>query len=148
MTFKKKDTPWNKGEKGQSAGWTDERKREMSKRVKKYWRQHRTTRVYSSVVGPDNKIKALYYRFLRMRCQARYWCQEWSILWEDYLDIYKTMEGKWGRKKRNKNLCRIDTTKGWHLHNVVLMTRREAMRRKRAKDDDGNVIKRKRRRDE
>jgi hypothetical protein len=80
-------------------------------------------------VGPDPEVQRHYYRWLRARAQARFWRQEWSILWEDYLDIFKTAPGKWSRSMEDLNLARIDTTQGWHLWNVRLMTRREAMTR-------------------
>jgi len=90
-------------------------------------------------------VRRHYYRFLRMRCQARYWCQEWTILWEDYLDLLKSSSVKWGRSKDAHNLVRINTEEGWHLSNVKLMNRQEAMRRKRRRDAKGRPVRRKKR---
>ena len=80
-----------------------------------------------------------------MKCQARYWCQEWTILWEDYLDLLKSSSGSWGRTKDSINLVRIDKSQGWHIDNVKLMNRTEAMKRPRLTDSKGNVVRRKKR---
>ena len=81
-----------------------------------------------------------------MRCQAKYWNQEWTIKWEDYLNLLKSSSGKWGRHKDNINLVRRDTTKGWHIDNVQLMNRGESMRRSRTIDPKtGKTIKRSKR---
>jgi hypothetical protein len=69
------------------------------------------------------------YRFLRSRAQARFWHQEWSITWEDYLDLFKTAPGEWGRGMTQLNLTREDTSEGWHIWNVRLRTRSEVVRR-------------------
>jgi len=142
---------WNKGKTGLAAGWTPERRRKASIKQRQ-WIQANPDRaqfwlfrrgVYK--VGPDPEVRRHYYRFLRMRCQARYWCQEWSISWEDYLDLLKSSSVKWGRTKDSHNLVRINTQEGWHLSNVQLMNRQEAMRRKRARDSRGNIVRRQRR---
>jgi hypothetical protein len=129
--------PWNKGKRGIEAGWTEERRKKASRRHKKWLREHpenplgkKGPRPELWRTGPDKKVRQHYYRFLKARNQARFWAQEWTILWEDYLDIYKTMTGRWSRKKRDMNLARIDTSEGWHLWNVQLMKRSKAMRRK------------------
>jgi len=131
--------PWNKGKRGIEAGWTDERRKKASRRQKariqrdplKFYAMFRSgPQPHLWRTGPDKEVRQHYYRFLKARNQARFWAQEWTILWEDYLDIYKTMTGRWSRKKRDMNLVRIDTSEGWHLWNVELMKRSKAMRRK------------------
>ena len=40
---------------------------------------------------------------------------------------------------------RIDKSQGWHIDNVKLMNRTEAMKRPRLTDSKGNVVRRKKR---
>jgi hypothetical protein len=124
---------WNKGKKGIEAGWTPERRRKASRRQKQWLRDH-PTQLWNSgpeywLTGPDPEVRRLRVRFNRMRAQAKFWRQAWTINWEDYLDLYKTAPGEWERDMDAYNLAREDTRKGWHIWNVRLMTRREAMTR-------------------
>jgi hypothetical protein len=41
----------------------------------------------------------------------------------------KTAPGEWSRDAEALNLARIDTSEGWHIWNVKLMRRIDAMRR-------------------
>jgi len=129
MAFKRNSTPWNKGKRGIEAGWTPERRAHQSRLQREYIKRHPIPRRLSTIVGPDPEVQRHYYRWLRARAQAKFWAQEWTISWEDYLDIFKTAPGKWSRSMEDLNLARIDTAAGWHLWNVRLMTRREAMTR-------------------
>ena len=142
---------WNKGKTGLAAGWTPERRRKASIKQRQ-WIQANPDRaqfwlfrrgVYK--VGPDPEVRRHYYRFLRMRCQARYWCQDWSITWEDYLALLNNSTGEWGRTKQSVNLIRRDTLKGWHMDNVELMERSVAMKRPRPMDSEGKPIRRRKR---
>ena len=132
------NAPWNKGLTGLEAGWDDARrkrasegqKRRIKLRPKKYQiLLKKGPRPNTWITGPDKAVRRHYYRFLKAKNQARFWKQEWTLTWEDYLDLYKTMHGRWSRAKNHKNLCRIDTQEGWHLWNVQLMTRLTAMKR-------------------
>jgi len=128
--------PWNKGKKGLAAGWTPERRLKAS-RFKTAWLKanpdsplgQKGPRPNIWSTGPDPHIHKHRYRFLKARAQAKYWSQEWTILWEDFLDLLKTAPGEWSRDKNALNITRIDTTKGWHIWNVRLMRRVDAMRR-------------------
>ena len=133
-----KNAPWNKGLTGLAAGWDEARrlraskaqKRRIKLRPKRYQMLLRKVpRPKDWLTGPDNAVHRHYYRFLRAKAQAKFWKQTWTLKWEDYLDIFKSMIGKWGRKMKDMNLARIDTTQGWHIWNVQLMTRTEAMSR-------------------
>lgn len=132
------NVPWNKGLTGLAAGWDEARRQRASKAQKKRIKmQPKKYQVMLRkgpnpgiwITGPDKAVHKHYYRFLRAKAQARFWGQEWTITWEDYLDLYKTMHGRWSRSNKHKNLVRIDTTEGWHIWNVQLMTRIQAMRR-------------------
>ena len=81
------------------------------------------------MTGPDPEIRDHRRRWSRARAQARFWQQEWTILWEDYLDLLKTAPGEWSRDAEALNLTRVDTRQGWHIWNVKLMRRIDAMRR-------------------
>lgn len=152
MKHRKGFTGWNKGKTGLAAGWTEARRQHQS-RLMAQWRKDYPdcNKTIQYKVGPDPEVQKHYYRFLRSRCQARYWQQEWTISWEDYLDFFKTAWGKWGRNTRkganpsrddHLNLTRVDTRQGWHLDNVRLMPRTEAMQRKRHVGPDGFIINR------
>jgi hypothetical protein len=130
--FQPGSTPWNRGKKGLEAGWTPARRRKASRRQKKWMRENRhlIQYNYNYVVGPDPEVRRHYYRWLRAQAQARFWRQEWSILWEDYLDIFRTAPGRWGGRDGDAlHLARIDTDEGWHLWNVHLVNRGQSMRR-------------------
>ena len=149
---KKGNISWNKGKTGLAAGWSDERRRLASVKQKQWCKDNPNANFFKYdrtrrwKTGPDPEVRKHYYRFLRMRCQARYWNQDWTIKWEDYLDLLKTSNGKWGRKKDNINLIRRNTTKDWHIDNVQLMNRGESMQRSRTIDPKtGKTIRRSKR---
>lgn len=136
MAFKSNSTPWNKGKQGLEAGWTEERRRHQSRLQREFMRANPglgfAARSGPEVwkTGPDPEVRQHYYRFLRARAQARFWQQEWTMIWEDYLDLYKTAPGRWGgRDGAALHLARRDTTKGWHIWNVHLVNRSQSMRR-------------------
>ena len=133
-----KNAPWNKGLTGLAAGWDEARRKRASKAQRKRIKQRpkkyqallrKGPRPKDWVTGPDKEVHKHYYRFLRAKAQAKFWSQAWPLKWDDYLDMFKTMIGKWGRKMQDINIARIDTTQGWHIWNVQLMTRTEAMSR-------------------
>lgn len=133
---KKKQIPWNKGLKGLAAGWTEERRKEYSVRQSAWLKQHPENPLGRPGPRPDiwktgknPRVRKHYYRFLKARNQAKFWKQVWRITWPQYLALYKTVKGNWSRALNHKNLCRIDTSKGWTLKNVQFMTRAKAMRR-------------------
>ena len=132
--FQKGATPWNRGKTGLEAGWTPERRQHQS-RLQREWMRANPDKGFARSgpeawkTGPDPEVRRHYYRFLRAKAQARFWQQEWTILWEDYLDLFKTAPGEWSRQAEALNLTRIDTREGWHVWNVRLMRRIDAMRR-------------------
>jgi len=128
--FQKGRAPWNKGLKGLEAGWTPERRAHQSRLQREYIKRNPIPRRLSTIVGPDPEVQRHYYRWLRAKAQARFWAQEWTIIWEDYLDIFKTAPGRWGGRDGDAlHLARRDTRQGWHLWNVHLVKRGESMRR-------------------
>lgn len=138
MPFKKNNRPWNLGLRGLEAGWTPERRQWASDRQReriqqdpdKYHIMHRSgPQPDSWITGPDPEIKEHRRRWSRARAQAKFWSQEWTISWEDYLDLLKTAPGEWSRDSDALNLTRVDTREGWHIWNVRLMKRIDAMRR-------------------
>jgi len=135
-SFRKGVTPWNKGKQGIEAGWTQERREHQSRLQSEFMRANPQygfgARSGPEVwkTGPDPEVRRHYYRFLRARAQARFWRQEWTIIWEDYLDLYKTAPGPWGGRDANAlHLARRDTSQGWHIWNVHVVNRGESMRR-------------------
>ena len=135
MAFQKGLTPWNKGKRGLAAGWTEERRQRQSD-LQREWMRDNPNHGFGRggparwKTGPDPVVRQHRYRFLRARSQARFWSQEWTILWEDYLDLLKTAPGEWSRNAEALNLVRVDTREGWHLWNVRLMKRIDAMHRR------------------
>jgi hypothetical protein len=148
--FKPGSTPWNKGKTGLDAGWTPERRQRQSERQKK-WLRDNPDHPFPGLggpstwkTGPDPKIRQLRQRWSRAQAQARYFCQEWTITWEDYLDLYKTAPGVWGGRTSDVlHLSRVDRLQGWHIWNVRLQNRGESMRRSKARLANGALIKRK-----
>ena len=138
MPFKNGNRPWNKGLRGLEAGWTAERRQwaadQQRERIRldpdKYAVMSRSgPQPHTWMTGPDPEIKQHRLRWSRARAQARFWQQDWTISWEDYLDLLKTAAGEWSRDSDALNLTRVDTSKGWHIWNVRLMCRIDAMRR-------------------
>lgn len=136
--FQPGDVPWNKGKRGLEAGWTPERRQRASEKQKqriaadpdKYWAVLQSGPDPDSwMTGPDPVVRDHRRRWSRAKAQARFWGQEWTIIWEDYLDLLKTAPGEWSRDAEALNLARIDTSEGWHIWNVKLMRRIDAMRR-------------------
>jgi hypothetical protein len=132
------NTPWNKGLKGLDAGWDDARRQRASDRQRERFmanpaKYHILTRSgpqpHTWITGPDPQVKQHRLRWNRSRAQARFWSQDWTISWEDYLDLLKTAAGEWSRDSDALNLVRLDTEEGWHIWNVKLMRRKDAMRR-------------------
>jgi len=129
--------PWNKGKTGEEAGWTPQRRRKASIYKTAWLKAHpesplgqRGPRAHIWSTGPDPEVHKHRYRFLKSRAQAKFWSQEWTIGWEDYLDLFKTAPGEWSRDENALNLTRTDTKQGWHIWNVQLMLRKDARRRK------------------
>jgi hypothetical protein len=99
------------------------------------------------VTGPDPEIRRLKYKFLRARVQARYWCQEWHLTWEEYRDLMMDARAEHGRGMEQLNLARRDRNQGWHRDNVHFLTRRQVVHRPKTLNPDGTERKRQRRRD-
>lgn len=59
--------------------------------------------------------------------QARFRMEEWSLTWEQYLQMIAQTKGNWGRHKGALNLARVDHRLGWHSHNVKLKNRSDVM---------------------
>ena len=138
MPFKNGNTPWNKGLRGLECGWTPERRQwaadQQHERIRlnpeKYAVMSRSgPQPHTWKTGPDPEVKRHRLRWSRAKAQAKFWSQEWTLKWEDYLDLLKTAPGEWSRDADALNLVRIDTTEGWHIWNVKLMRRIDAMRR-------------------
>lgn len=135
MPFKKSNRPWNKGLKGKAAGWTEERRQEYRDRQIAWLKANPTKGFQPGArpniwkTGKNPRVRKHYYRFLKARNQAKFWKQVWRITWPQYLKLYKTLKGNWSRANNHKNLCRIDTSKGWTLKNVCFMIRQKAMQR-------------------
>lgn len=136
--FKPGNTPWNKGKRGLEAGWTQERRQRASEAMRKrcqdnprkYWVMWQNGPQPSRwLTGPDPVIKQHRLRWSRAKAQAKFWQQPWDLSWEDFLDLLKTAPGDWGRSMTDYNIARIDTTKGWNINNVKMMTRAQAMTR-------------------
>jgi len=138
MPFKDGNRPWNQGKRGLEAGWTPERRQwaadQQRERIRlnpdKYSCMTRSgPQPHTWITGPDPAIKQHRLRWSRARAQAKFWSQEWTLKWEDYLDLLKTAPGEWSRDANALNLTRVDTEEGWHIWNVRLMTRIDAMHR-------------------
>ena len=131
MTFKTGNRPWNLGRTGRAAGWTQARRDRISRAMT----GHRGPRPHLWGTGPDPAVRRDRYRFLRSRCQARYLGQDWTITWTQYRALLARVRGQYGRDMSQLNLARRDCKEGWHIWNVHLITRREAMGRSRAQRD-------------
>lgn len=94
--------------------------------------------------GQDPAIKAIHYKFLRARVQARYWCQPWEITFEDYLDLLRDVPHG-GTGRQSWNLCRRDTRGAWSKDNMVMMQRGDAVQRNYRRTEDGQRYRRTRR---
>ena len=93
--------------------------------------------------GQDPAIKAIHYKFLKARVQARYWCQPWEITFEDYLDLLRdrphggTEHSPRGTASECWNLGRKDPRGAWSKDNMVLMQRKDVVRGRKVRNPDG-----------
>lgn len=90
----------------------------------------------------DPELRQLRYRFLRARCQARYWGQEWTLTWKQFAEVCKPYMDKMGRNVNDMNITRKDLAKGWIKKNVQMMKRIDACKRTLLKDKNGRMVKR------
>lgn len=80
----------------------------------------------------DPELHARYQPWLRARAQAHYRGETWSLSFEDWCVIWN--DETWplrGRGPKNLSMNQIDPQGGWHLNNVILMTRREQIQRRK-----------------
>lgn len=146
MTFKKNNTPWNKGLKGDPRnGWTEERRQEMSARMRERYKDMGPQPARWKT-GPDPWVRRLRRKWLLAKNQAHYWGQRWTITWPYFLKFMREQYSH-GRQLDAPNLARINKRKGWTPKNIQLMRRSDAMRRPKATDKYGNIIKRRKRND-
>ena len=131
MAFKNGNRPWNLGLTGRTGGWTEARKR----RMRATGAARRGPRPHLWQTGPDPAVKRDRYRYLRSRAQAKYLGQAWTIDWTQYRELLGKVRGQYGRGMDQLNLARKDCKAGWHIWNVHLISRREAMGRSRALRD-------------
>ena len=93
---------------------------------------------------PTEKAQQFRRKFVVARCQARYWCQPWTLTYEQYVDLFDqagVMPRQIGTKPNSYNLLRVDTSKGWSQHNTRVHKRKKMMMRTKS------TTKRTRRRD-
>ena len=131
MTFKPGNRPWNQGKTGRAAGWSAERRERISLAMT----GHRGPRPHLWRQGPDPAVRRDRYRYLRSKAQAKYLGQAWTIDWTQYRELLGKVRGQYGRGMDQLNLARKDCKAGWHIWNVHLISRREAMGRSRALRD-------------
>jgi hypothetical protein len=94
----------------------------------------------------DPETRTLYYKFLRARVQARYWCQEWQLSWPEYREFFRSVpwQNTNRRASASLNLCRINKAGVWSVKNCAIMTRQAAMSRPKTLREDGKVLRRRR----
>lgn len=80
--------------------------------------------------GPDPDHHRWWRRWLLAQCQARYWGQEWSLTWPQYLRHAQTIPlSRQGRGGQALCITRRDIEQGWHDHNIEVITRTQMARR-------------------
>lgn len=89
------------------------------------------------ITGPDPVLRDKYYAFLKHRSQARYRNEEYSLTWAEWQNYWT--DQNWnnrGKTSTNVVLGRVDWSKGWHMDNVRIMTRKEHFAIKRGRKLD------------
>ena len=100
------------------------------------------TRIYH---GDQRRLR---YMVLRSRAQARYWRQGWHLTWEQYQEILTQIPiDLIGRQPHQYNLIRQNKRRGWSPDNCQMQLRSETVYRPRLRDQQGRLIRRRRRRD-
>jgi hypothetical protein len=81
----------------------------------------------SWMVGPYPEKNKLHMDFLRARCQARYRKEEWTLLLEDYIDLWMKDDNYLNKGRGRENVCltRKDPDLAWSKDNVCIITRAE-----------------------
>ena len=78
-------------------------------------------------IARDEREREIRWKFLRARNQARFWCQRWTITWEQFRDLMLQHPEHGGRTEDSINLSRIDRHPrvGWTIDNVEFTRRRD-----------------------
>lgn len=72
----------------------------------------------------DDRLYEIRRKFLRARCQARYWRQGWSLTWPQWLTLFEGVNiDQFGVRRGTINVTRINKRKGWHQGNVEIAPR-------------------------
>jgi hypothetical protein len=76
---------------------------------------------------PDPADHKLFMDCMRARAQAKYFDQEWTIEPDDYISLWRINDRYLNKGRANEDFCLIrrDYEQGWHLDNVVIVTRLE-----------------------
>ena len=78
----------------------------------------------------DPDIHKKYVPFLRARAQANFRNEEWTLTFEDFLELWP--EDLWnqrGHEKHNYSMGLVDLKGGWHRHNVQVCPRIDLLTR-------------------
>ena len=86
--------------------------------------------------GTDPSLRPIWRKWLVAKNQARFRMEEWSLTWEQYLQMIAQTKGNWGRHKGALNLARVDHRVGW-------LTQLEAQKQLRCDDTCRTKITRK-----
>lgn len=80
------------------------------------------------ISGPDPIEHDKYYAWLKHKAQARFRKEDHSLTWEDWQELWSG--DTWlerGRSMDSLVLRRIDRDLGWHIYNVMVLTRRQVI---------------------
>ena len=82
--------------------------------------------------GPDPEHHRWWRRWLLAQCQARFWAQDWTLTWPEYLSVAETIpRDRQGRGADSLCITRRDLEKGWHADNIAVITRRQMAQRRK-----------------
>ena len=87
------------------------------------------TRPHCWLVGPDEYKHSMYWPWQKMKAQAKFRGEEYSLEFEDFYNLWKDDWDNRGRKAHNMCLTRIKPNGPWDTKNTILVTRQEHLER-------------------
>lgn len=79
----------------------------------------------------DPDLHKMYMPFLKARAQANFRGEDWTLTFEQFADIWGDRWALRGRASTDLAMTRDDLEGAWAENNVIIVTRREQLRRSR-----------------
>jgi hypothetical protein len=86
-------------------------------------------KIYPGIIVYPGQLSEYRLSFTRMRAQAKFRKEEFTLTWDEYQEIWADKWHLKGRASDDLCLSRIDWAKGWNIDNVSLVFRVDHLRK-------------------